>query len=55
MPVQSTRGSAPHGHPPQVQNSLGSLKHETVHSYASLQARVEKLEEELLRLKAKQG
>ena len=38
---------------PQVNSRLGSLKHETVGSHAALLARVEKLEEELLRAKAK--
>ena len=38
---------------PQVNSRLGSLKHETVSSHAALLARVEKLEAELLRAKAK--
>ena len=40
-------------HNPQVNSRLGSLKHETVSSHAALLARVEKLEAELLRAKAK--
>lgn len=45
----------PAHHPPQVQSRVSSLKKETVDLNASLQARVDKLEEEVLRLKAKQG
>ena len=45
----------PAHHPPQVQSRVSSLKKETVDLNASLQARVDKLEEEMLRIKAKQG
>ena len=36
----------------QVESRLASLGHETVSTTAALQARVQKLEEEVLRLKA---